>query len=479
MKTSTASKKTIRKNSSASILSRSGPITPDSSSSATPSAPRLTISHRSVSSLQPDPENARLHSEKQIAKIAKSIAAFGYNVPILIDKESRVLAGHGRLAACKLLGWKEVPTITLDHLTPEQARAFMIADNRLSDTSTWDDTLLATQLKFLSEADINFDVDAIGFEMAEIDLRIQRLNTAADEEEEPLPVTQGPAVSRLGDLWRLGSHRLLCGNALDVQSYSQLLNGISVSTVFTDPPFNVAIQGHVSGKGSIRHNEFAMASGEMSVEEFTSFLKTALSRIKENTKPGAILFLCMDWRHIRELTDAAIHNNLVMQNLCVWDKGVGGMGSLYRSQHELVFVYKAGNASHTNNVQLGKFGRNRTNVWPYAGANSFARKTDEGNLLALHPTVKPVALVADALLDASLRGESVLDPFMGSGTTILAAEQTGRIAYGIELDPHYVDVAIQRWQRKTGQKAMHAVSGELFDDLFEQSLSEVTSGEGV
>jgi DNA modification methylase len=478
MKTSIASNRTVPKKPSASKLSRTGLTTP-ALSSTNPSAPRLTMSHRSVSSLQPDPENARLHSEKQIAQIAESIAAFGYNVPILIDKEGKVLAGHGRLAACQLLGWKEVPTITLDHLTPEQARAFMIADNRLSDTSTWDDTLLATQLKFLSEADINFDLDAVGFEMAEIDLRIQGLNLSAEEDEEPLPAIQGPAVSQIGDLWQLGPHRLLCGNALEIESYSQLLNGIAVSTVFTDPPFNVAIQGHVSGKGSIRHNEFAMASGEMSVEEFTSFLTTALSRIKENTKPGAILFLCMDWRHIRELTDAAIHNNLVLQNLCVWDKGVGGMGSLYRSQHELVFVYKAGNASHTNNVQLGKFGRNRTNVWPYAGANSFARKTDEGNLLALHPTVKPVALVADALLDASLRGESVLDPFMGSGTTILAAEQTGRIAYGIELDPHYVDVAIQRWQRKTGQKAIHAVSGELFDDVLEQGLSEVTSGEGV
>lgn len=479
MKTSIASNTTVRKKTSASKLSRSGSHTPVPFSAATPSAPRLTISHRSVCSLQPAPENARLHSEKQIAQIAKSIAAFGYNVPILIDKESKVLAGHGRLAACQLLGWKEVPTITLDHLTPEQARAFMIADNRLSDTSTWDDTLLATQLKFLSEADINFDLDAIGFEMAEIDLRIQGLNTSAEDEEEPLPATPGSAVTQLGDLWHLGQHRLLCGNALEVESYSKLLNGIAVSAVFTDPPFNVAIQGHVSGKGSIRHNEFAMASGEMSVEEFTAFLTTALSRLKKNTKPGAILFLCMDWRHIRELTDAAIQNNLVMQNLCVWDKGVGGMGSLYRSQHELVFVYKAGNVPHTNNVQLGKFGRNRTNVWPYAGANSFARKTDEGNLLALHPTVKPIALVADALLDASLRGESVLDPFMGSGTTILAAEQTGRIAYGIELDPHYVDVAIQRWQRKTGQKAVHALSGKLFDDLLEQGLSDVTSGEGV
>jgi hypothetical protein len=378
MKTKTLSNATSCKKSAA-PKRRSGrlnePVVVDS---AQASAPRLTISHRSISSLKPDPQNARLHSEKQIAQIAKSIAAFGYNVPILIDQVGKVLAGHGRLAACQLLGWTEVPTITLDHLTPEQARAFMIADNRLSDTSIWDDTLLATHLKFLSEADINFDLDAIGFEMAEIDLRIQGLNTSTEEEEEPLPATQGPAATELGDLWHLGPHRLLCGNALEVESYSQLLNGSAVSTVFTDPPFNVAIQGHVSGKGNIRHHEFAMASGEMSVEEFTAFLTTAMFRIKENTKPGAILFLCMDWRHIRELTDAGIHNNFVLQNLCVWDKGVGGMGSLYRSQHELVFVYKSGNASHTNNVQLGKFGRNRTNVWPYAGANSFARKTDGG-----------------------------------------------------------------------------------------------------
>ncbi len=437
------------------------------SASTTVVKPRLVISYRSISSLQPDPENARVHSEKQIAQIAKSITAFGYNVPILIDKAGKVLAGHGRLAACQLLGWTEVPTITLEHMTAEQARAFVIADNRLCDTSTWDDTLLATHLQFLSDANLNFDLDAIGFEMAEIDLRIQGLHQGAPVDEKSLPINQGPAVTKPGDLWHLGPHRLLCGNALNSEHYKQLLKDISISTVFTDPPFNVAIQGHVCGKGSIRHNEFAMASSEMSIEQFTTFLTDTVAKMKDHTKPGAILFICMDWRHLRELSDAALANKLSLQNLCVWDKGVGGMGSLYRSQHELVFVYKSGNSSHTNNVQLGKFGRNRTNVWPYAGVNSFARQTDEGNLLALHPTVKPVALVADALLDASLRGDSVLDPFMGSGTTILAAEQTGRVAYGMELDPHYVDVAIQRWQRKTGQKALQAITGESFDALFE------------
>lgn len=479
MKTSIFSNTTSKRKPASPKHSQRGADTKAAATSATPSATRLTISHRSVSSLQPDPENARLHSEKQIAQIAKSIATFGYNVPILIDKDGKVLAGHGRLAACQLLGWTEVPTITLDHLTPEQARAFVIADNRLSDTSTWDETLLATQLKILSDADLNFDLDAIGFEMAEIDLRIQGLNDPAKDEEDPFPVSQGPAVSQLGDLWQLGPHHLLCGNALDSACYSQLLNGIRVSAVFTDPPFNVAIQGHVSGKGSIRHAEFAMASGEMTTKEFTDFLKTAMTVMAGHVNAGAIVFICMDWRHIRELTDAAIEARFALQNLCVWDKGVGGMGSLYRSQHELVFVYKVGNAPHTNNVQLGRFGRNRTNVWPYAGANSFARKTEEGNLLALHPTVKPVALVADALLDASKRGDRVLDPFMGSGTTILAAEQTGRIAYGIELDPHYVDVAIQRWQRKTGQQAVHAVTGECFDALLEQALTIDSSAEGL
>lgn len=433
----------------------------------TPIKPHLTVSVRSIASLIPDPKNARVHSEKQLRQIAKSIEAFGFNVPILIESGGRILAGHGRLAACVLLGWKEVPTITLDHLTPDQARAFLVADNRLSDASTWDDRLLAEQLKFLSDADLDFDLDSIGFELPEIDLRIQSLSVDGGEGEEPaveLPSADRTPVSVLGDLWVLGRHRLLCGNALDSLAYESLLQGAKADVVFSDPPFNLFVR-NISGNGKIKHREFAMASGEMSRPEFTQFLTDALARMKSHSVDGSIHYICIDWKHVGELLAASEANNAELKNIVVWDKGAAGMGSFYRSQHELVFVLKHGRSGHTNNVQLGRFGRNRTNVWKYPGSNSFARTTDEGNLLALHPTVKPTALVADALMDACDRGQAVLDPFLGSGTTLLAAERTGRVGYGIELDPLYVDTAIRRWQALTGLVAVHAATGRTFPDV--------------
>lgn len=432
------------------------------------SAPsRLQVTHRTTDSLQADPKNARLHSPKHVQQLAKSITTFGFNVPILIDSEGRVIAGHGRLLAARQLGWAEVPTITLKHLSSDQVRAYRIADNRLTDCSTWDERLLAEQLKELAGAELDFDLEAIGFEMPEIDLRIQSLGDL-DELEEPAAGPTGAdevAVSVVGDLWQLGGHRIICGSALEPAVYEALLAGERAAMVFTDPPYNVPIAGHVGGKGAIKHHEFPMASGEMSCAEFTTFLNQALAATKASSQPGALLYVCMDWRHIAELAAAGEGQGLALKNVCCWDKGCGGMGSLYRSQHELVFVFKAGNAPHTNNVQLGRFGRNRSNVWSYPGVNSFARETGEGNLLALHPTVKPVALVADAILDASDRGDVVLDPFLGSGTTVIAAEKTGRRGYGIELDPRYVDTAIRRWQRLTGLHAIHLGSGERFCDL--------------
>ena len=431
--------------------------------SSQPHLRNTQIAYLAIDQLTPDPKNARQHPVKHVRQLAKSITTFGFNVPILIDNDRQVIAGHGRLLAAQHLGWTEVPTITLSHLTPDQVRAFAIADNRLTEISEWDDRLLAEQLKELSEVDLGFDLDVIGFELAEIDLRIQGLNSDAEEDFSEEELSEGPIVSQPGDLWVLGPNRLYCGNALEAESYATLMAGATAAVVFSDPPYNVKVNGHVLGKGAHRHAEFAMASGEMRPAEFEAFLSQAIGRMQTACDPGALMYLCMDWRHIDELSQAAKAHVLELKNLCVWDKGAGGMGSLYRSQHELIFVYKSGHAAHTNNIQLGRFGRNRTNVWQYPGINSFARKTDEGNLLALHPTVKPVALVADVLLDASHRGEVVLDPFLGSGTTLLAAESTGRIAYGMELEPRYVDTAIRRWQRKTGQSAVHAVTGETFD----------------
>jgi DNA modification methylase len=440
----------------------------------------LAIEMVAIEVLRPDPKNARVHSDKQIKQLARSVEAFGFNSPLLLDAQNLVIAGHGRLLAVKRLGWSHVPAIRLQHLTPLQARAYALADNQLNHCSVWNEKLLAEHLKMLSEAELDFDLDAIGFDLPEIDLRIQALDGLGEEEPESgTPLDDMPVVTQLGDVWQLGPHRIVCGSALEAATYDALMQGQQAAITFTDPPFNVKIAGNVGGKGKIQHAEFVMASGEMSRAEFTTFLTQTLQGIKANSVPGALLYVCMDWRHLIELSTAGEAQGLELKNLCVWTKNCGGMGSLYRSQHELIFVYKnGGGEAHVNNVQLGRFGRNRTNVWAYDGANSFSRKSEEGNLLACHPTVKPVALVMDAILDASDRGSIVLDAFLGSGTTIIAAEKTGRVGYGIELDPKYVDTAVRRWQRLTGKKAIHADTGSTFDEC-EAGLAKTVVGEGA
>jgi hypothetical protein len=394
--------------------------------------------------------------------IARSIETFGFNAPILVDSKNRVVAGHGRLEAAKRLGLERVPVIRLEHLTEAQAKAYMLADNKLSDRSSWDDLKVAIVLKELSEIALDFDIEATGFEAPEIDLRIQSLEPpdaadAADEIDAPV----GQPVSRPGDLWLLNDHRLLCGDALDPGAYEALLGEQKASSVFTDPPYNVRITGHAGGKGRTTHREFPMACGEMTSDAFSGFLAEAFGLMMSHVADGATFFACMDWRHIFEIAGTVRALDCELVNLCVWVKSNGGMGSLYRSRHELVFVFGKRGATRENNVQLGKFGRNRTNVWNYPGANAFARHGRTRGL-DFHPTVKPVAMVADAILDATQRGDIILDPFCGSGTTILAAERVGRRGFGIELDPLYVDLAISRWRRMTKQTAMHA-NGKPFD----------------
>jgi len=436
----------------------------------------LSIRYLPTGSLKPDPKNPRLHTEKQVQQIARSIEAFGFNVPVLVNAQSQVIAGHGRLQACQLLGITEVPTIRLEHLTEAQARAFLIADNRLTENAAWDDRLLAEQLKELSDLDLDFTLETTGFEMGEIDLLIEGLSPAPAGKEDPADLVPEPqpgiGVTKPGDLWLLGKHRVYCGNSLNEPSYATLMDASKAAMVFTDPPYNVRIDGHVTGKGAIRHREFKMASGEMSRAEFTDFLSRACTLLARHSVEGSIHFVCMDWRHMGELLAAGREVYDEFKNVCVWVKDNGGMGSFYRSQHELVFVFKHGRESHRNNFQLGQYGRYRSNVWHYPGVNSISRSTDEGNLLALHPTVKPVALVADAIMDCSARGDVVLDAFLGSGTTLIAAERTGRICYGIELDPVYVDTVIRRWQAFTGQTAVQAVSSRTFTEL-EKEASHV------
>ena len=424
------------------------------------SAPK-TI-QRSIADLIPDPNNARVHEPRQINLLAKSIQAFGFNVPVLVDADNHVLAGHGRLLACHKLGILEVPTISLAHLTPVQAKAFMLADNRLTEIAKWDEHLLATQLKELSIVNLDFDLEATGFTIGEIDLRIEALDHVEDDLADELPpVIEGPAVTQLGDLWLLGEHRLYCGNAQEAQSFELLMNAQSAGMVITEPPYNVKVQGHVGGKGKIKHQEFAMASGEMSSVEFTQFLKTTFDLLATHSLRGSVHTIFMDWRHLPEIIEAGQAVYSALLNMCVWVKNQAGMGSLYRSQHELALIYKNGTTSHQNNVQLGRFGRYRTNVWNYGGIQTM-RHGEEGDLLAMHPTVKPTQMIADAILDCSKRNDIILDPFLGSGTTLLACERVGRRCYGMELAPSYVDTAIRRWQMMTGEEAVHAITGLTF-----------------
>jgi DNA modification methylase len=415
----------------------------------------------SVTALKPYARNPRQHSAKQIRQIANSISEFGFTNPLLIDADGGVIAGHGRLKAAKELGLPYVPTIRLEHMTEAQKRAYIIADNRLAENAGWDRELLALEMQYLDSLELDFDLTITGFETVDIDLLIQgdgKVDAAADEILEPLA-----PVSQVGDLWLLGKHRLLCADALAQASYDTLLGDDQAQMVFIDPPYNVRIDGNVCGLGSIKHREFEMAAGEMSEVEFTSFLTKVFEGLANNSLDGSIHYVCMDWRHLSELIAAGRAVYPEVKNLCVWNKDNGGMGSLYRSKHELIFVFKNGRGAHINNIELGRHGRNRTNVWDYAGVNSFGQnRLDE---LAMHPTVKPVAMVADALLDCSLRNGIVLDCFGGSGTTLIAAEKTGRRGRLIELDPAYVDVTIGHFEKLTGKEATHAESGLTFNEI--------------
>jgi DNA modification methylase len=429
----------------------------------------LRIDQLPIHELRLDPRNPRHHSDLQIGQIARSIETFGFNVPVVIDGNNNVLAGHGRVLAAKKIGWQVVPVIRLTHLTDAQARAFRIADNRLTETSVWDDRLLGEIFRDLATVDLDFSLEATGFSIGEIDLRIEGLSSSEANEPDPadlLPELRvESSVSGPGDLWFLGQYKILCGDALEACSYRVLMERARAQVVFTDPPYNVPIDGHACGNGSIHHREFAMAVGEMTSGQFTHFLATVLHLLARHSLGGSIHFICMDWRHQLELLNAGSQVYAELKNFCVWVKGNAGMGSFYRSQHELIFVFKHGKAPHRNNVQFGQYGRNRTNVWSYPSVGNLGQQGEEGNLLALHPTVKPVAMVADAILDCSSRGDVVLDSFLGSGSTLIAAERIGRTCHGIEIDPIYVDTAIRRWQHYTGDHAIHAVSGKRFDSL--------------
>jgi len=416
-----------------------------------------------IETLSPFDRNTRTHSKAQVKQIAESIKQFGFTNPVLVDQHNKILAGHGRVAAAELLGLKEVPTLRIDHLTEAEKRSYVIADNRLAEKAGWDKEILAMELRALIDLDV--DVTVTGFDIPEVDLIIGEFSpdNRDDDVETENALPKKPAVTCLGDLFLLDRHRLLCGDSLLSESFEALMQGEKASIIFEDPPFNVRVSGFVAGRGKAKHREFAMASGEMSESEFADFLNRSFAVTAQNMEPGAVAYVCMDWRHVAETIMAGKGALGDLLNLCVWAKSNAGMGSFYRSQHELVLVFRNSGAPHRNNVELGKHGRNRSNVWNYRGANAFGstRLAD----LEAHPTVKPVNLVADALLDASRRGDVVLDPFGGSGTTLMAAHKTGRRARLIEIDPLYCDHIIRRFENHTGKAATHADTGETFEEL--------------
>lgn len=435
------------------------------------SRPNLSIEYLSPEELRPSPRNARTHSKKQKALIAESIRRFGMVTPVGVGPDNELVYGHARVEAAKLAGLEAVPVVRLDHLTAEERRAYLLADNRLALESGWDRELLAMELKELDALD--FHLPSLGFSLPEIDNLYEDLDNSRvdgfDAPDDELPNPSDLTVTMDGDIWLMEHHRLLSGDARDQADYDRLLGSETIDVVFADPPYNVKIENNVSGLGKVRHGDFAMASGEMSQEDFTQFLEQSLQPAADRMRDGGIAFVCMDWRHMAELQTAGLRVFDELKNVCIWNKRNAGMGAFYRSKYEMIFVFKRGTAPHINTFGLGGEGRHRSNVWDYAGVSGISRTgRDE---LAMHPTVKPVAMIVDALKDVSARGAVVLDNFGGSGSTLIAAEKCGRRARLIEYDNRYCDTIVKRWQTYTGRQAIHAGTGKTFEELETEQTS--------
>jgi DNA modification methylase len=428
----------------------------------------LDVVYLPIREVKPYENHARVHNSKQRRKLVSLLRKFGQVAPIIVDAANVIVDGHAVHVGLQELGCDEIAVVVARNRDPSEIRALRLALNRLPQEAGWDDCALRSEFRELLS--LGFDMELTGFDAVEIDmaLSIDEPGAGAVEAEpaEDLEPIASPRVKR-GDVYILGRHAIACGDARDADLISRLTSGRKASVVFTDPPYNVKIDGFVSGLGNTRHSEFAMASGEMTKDAFTAFLAEFIAALIPALHDGAILFVCMDWRHMGEVLDAGERNGLELKNLCVWTKSNAGMGSFYRSAHELVFVFKHGEAAHQNNFELGQHGRSRSNVWPYRGVNTFGR--DRMELLGVHPTVKPMLMIADALKDVSRRGDLVFDPFLGSGSTLLAAEETGRICLGVELDPGYVEVAIRRWEKRTRRDAVHADTGQTFSCPCEQA----------
>ena len=432
---------------------------------------------RPPGSLRTNRRNARVHSKKQIRQIANSIKAAGFIGAIIIDENGVVLAGAGRLAASIHLNMHLVPTLQVKGLNEAQKRAFALADNKIAENAGWDREILVTELGELSTLlePLNWDLTLTGFEPAEIDALFADLGKAACDPADTTVHVSEDAISRPGDQWVLGRHSILCGDARSRADIDRLMGGARARMVCADVPYNQSV-ADIQGRGRIKHPEFAYASGEMSESQYIAFLEESLGNNARVSSDGALHYIFIDWRHVFELVTASRTIYGAMLNLCVWAKTNAGQGSFYRSQHELVGVFQVGRAGHQNNVQLGRFGRNRSNLWTYPGVSGFTAGRME--MLTAHPTVKPVALVADAMRDCTTKGDIVLDPFLGSGTTILAAEKVGRRGYGLECEPRYVDVAIRRWETYTKAEAVLEGDGRTYAEVKTERL-EASQGREI
>lgn len=429
---------------------------------------------KQLADLRVSRHQARTHDEHQIALVMGSFDRFGMINPVIVDEDGEIIAGAARFEAARRLGIAALPAVPVAHLSADEKRAYRLADNRIAELAGWDTRALAIEFNHLIE--IDFDPGSLGFTVPEIDIV---LCAGEDGENKPDETMDGidpveVPVSRRGDMFGLGKHRLLCGDTMDPASFSRLMGTEAARLALSDPPYNCPIDGFVGGLGKVKHREFDMAAGEMSEAQFTDFLSRYYANVCAHLIDGGLVYTFMDWRQQLPLLTAARDSGLKQINLCIWNKLTGGMGSFYRSQHELCAIHRHGHAPHLNLVELGRHGRYRTNVWDQQGMAGFSAERDE--LLKAHPTVKPWPLLAEAIRDCTRHGDIVLDPFLGSGSTLIAAEKTGRVCRGIELDPAYCDVIIARFEKLTGKAAVRLETGLSFADLAKARAAEAGPG---
>lgn len=412
--------------------------------------PQRELNWVSPTSLTLYNRRARRHLKKKLMKLRRAIAEFGWTEPLIVDENGMVLCGAARLTIAIEDGVELVPVVRIDHMSEAQKRAYILASNRLAEEAQWDPALLRQELSGLIE--LGYDVELTGFDAVEIDMAVSFDDGPAEDDNVDLPDETAKPVSRSGDLWHIAGHRALCGDARDPSSFERLMGEERAQLVFADPPYGCAIAGNVSGHGRVKHQNFLQGAGEQSLPEFAqTLLRPAFRNIAAYSQTAAIAFICTDWRALPHMQDAAEGLFAELKNLIVFAKTNAGMGTFYRSAHELILAYKVSAGKHINNFGLGKR-RHRSNLWTYAGANTFRQGRLED--LAEHSTIKPKKLVADALLDCSKPGGIVLDPFLGSGTTLVACAMTGRVGRGIELDPKYMDVILRRVAEAMGHEPL-------------------------